>query len=291
MRPSRAAGWAVVAGAALGAYSLYEPYRYHLARKEIPVRPGLPALSILHVSDLHLKVNDTLKRAFLDRLPEELGLVPDLVVATGDFIEDDAAMGTVVDCLSRLEARIGRYFVYGSHDYFRAQGPSYGKYFTREAPKKKPVRRDESPMTEGLEAKGWRSVINRDEVIDSDVGRIRISGVDDPFLKWQRTEHIKRAPDDDVAIALVHAPDVVSEWALNGFDVIFAGHTHAGQVRMPGLGAIVTNSSLPSALAGGLTRVGNCWLHVSPGLGHGRFSPIRFNARPEATLVTLRPST
>ena len=257
----------------------------------MPVGRHAPSLSILHVSDLHMKAGDHKKKAFLDRLPEQLGLVPDLVVATGDLLEEDGAMGAVVDSLSRLEARIGRYFVYGSHDYFQAQGPSYGKYFTREAPKKKPVRRDESPMTEGLEAKGWISVINRDEVAESEKGRIRISGVDDPFLKWNRVEHIKRGPDDDIAIGLVHAPDVVSEWALNGFDLIFAGHTHAGQVRIPGFGAVVTNSTLPAAMAGGLTKVGNCWMHVSPGLGHGRFSPIRFNARPEATLLTLEPST
>ncbi|MEA2517702.1 MAG: uncharacterized protein QOG16_1540, partial [Actinomycetota bacterium] len=90
-----------------------------------------------------------------------------------------------------------------------------------------------------------------------------------------------------LAIGLAHAPDVVSQWMLQGFDLVFTGHTHAGQVRVPGFGAVVTNSSLPTELAGGLHRVGSGWLHVSPGLGTGRFAPIRFNCRPEATLLEI----
>jgi predicted MPP superfamily phosphohydrolase len=91
-----------------------------------------------------------------------------------------------------------------------------------------------------------------------------------------------------VAIGVVHTPDVVSEWALGGYDLVLAGHTHGGQVRIPGVGAVVTNCTLPPALAAGLHRIGGAWLHVSPGLGTGRFSPIRFNCRPEATLLRLR---
>ena len=279
-----------VAAAALGGYAVWEPYRFRLTRKRVPLRKGAPALTVLHVSDLHLKAGDRRKKAFLDRLPDELGIVPDLVVATGDLIEDSDAMEDVVDALSRLEARIGRYFVYGSHDYFASRGPNYAKYFTAKAAKREPLRRDEAPMTEGLEAKGWCNVINRTEIVDAGGHRIRVSGVDDPFLNWHEVDHIERGREDDVAIALVHAPDVVSEWALNHYDLILAGHTHAGQVRVPGIGAIVTNSSLPAALAGGLTKIGTTWLHVSPGLGHGRYSPIRFRARPEATLLFLEPS-
>jgi predicted MPP superfamily phosphohydrolase len=77
---------------------------------------------------------------------------------------------------------------------------------------------------------------------------------------------------------------------LAGFDLVLGGHTHAGQVRIPGVGALVTNSSLPAALGGGLHRIGSGWLHVSPGLGTGRFAPIRFACRPEATLLVLSSS-
>jgi predicted MPP superfamily phosphohydrolase len=88
----------------------------------------------------------------------------------------------------------------------------------------------------------------------------------------------------------MHAPDVVSEWFLTGFDLVLAGHTHGGQVRIPGIGALVTNCSLPTALAGGLHRIHGGWLHVSPGLGTGKYSPIRFACPPEATLLHLEPA-
>jgi len=289
MKNSRPPIWALSAAAVLGAYSFLEPYRYRLARRKLPVRSGTPPLTVLHLSDTHMAARDVSLRRFLERLPAEIGTVPDIVAATGDFIEDDAAIEDVVRLLSTVEARIGRFFVYGSHDYFSPAGPSYLKYFVGGDVKQPPRRRDESPLTEGLESKGWINVMNRSHVATDGDRRIRVAGVDDPYLRWHRTDHIQRARDDDVAIALVHAPDVVSEWALNDFDLIVAGHTHGGQVRIPGIGAVVTNSSLPRALAAGPSRIGRTWLHVSPGLGTGRYTPIRFNCRPEATLLYLEP--
>jgi predicted MPP superfamily phosphohydrolase len=115
--------------------------------------------------------------------------------------------------------------------------------------------------------------------------------VDDPYLGRHSTSHIARAEGECAAIALVHAPDVVSEWALNGFDLIVGGHTHGGQLRLPGWGSLVTNCRLPNALSQGLHRIGHTWLHVSPGLGQSRFSPIRFWCRPEATLLRLVPGS
>ena len=291
MKALRATGWAVAAGAALGAYAFLEPFRFRLARKSVPVAHDAPGLTILHLSDTHLSSKDRFLKRFLDKLPAEIGFVPDIVVATGDMIEETQAMDDLVAALAPVEARIGRFFVYGSHDYYSPTGSSYTKYFTGNRAKSPPIRRDETPMTRALEAKGWIDVMNRTEIVDSDKGRIRVAGVDDPYLRWHKTGHIERSHEDALAIGLVHAPDVVSEWALNGFDIVFAGHTHAGQVRVPGIGALVTNCTLPAALAGGLSRIGRTWLHVSPGLGNGRYTPIRFNCRPEATLLYLEPSS
>jgi uncharacterized protein len=140
-----------------------------------------------------------------------------------------------------------------------------------------------------LRAKGWTALTNATELIDDGATRIRIAGVDDPYIRRHRTGHIARAAEDALAIGLVHAPDVVSDWILAGFDLVLAGHTHGGQVRLPLVGAVVTNCALPAALAGGLHAIGDGWLHVSPGLGSGRFAPVRFNERPEATLLQIRP--
>jgi predicted MPP superfamily phosphohydrolase len=273
----------------LGAYAFYEPFRFHLVHHDVPVRAEGPVRTILHVSDTHLNASDDRLYRFLVSLPERLGETPDLVLATGDLIEGNSGIRRVVDALARLEARLGRFYVLGSHDYYMSSGPSYSKYFRRHKKPSVALRTATDELTSGLHEKGWVPLTNRTEFLDTPEGRIRLAGVDDPHLRRHRTGHIGRSAEDALAIALVHAPDVVSEWALNGFDLILAGHTHGGQVRVPGVGAVVTNCSLPAGLAAGLNRVGNSWLHVSPGLGNGLYSPIRFNCPPEATFLRLVP--
>lgn len=271
----------------LGAYAFYEPFRFRLVRHELRLAPGRLAPSILHISDMHLNARDEKLMTFLSGLPEELGEVPDLVLATGDLIEGNSGIEPVIDTLARLEAKLGRFYVLGSHDYYYSSGPRYAGYFQKSDAPVQARQTASRELEEGLQEKGWVSLANRTEFVETPEGRIRLAGVDDPHLRRHDTRHIETERADDVAIALVHAPDVVSEWALAGFDVILAGHTHGGQVRLPGIGAVVTNCSLPTGLAMGPHRVGNSWLHVSPGLGNGRYSPIRFGCRPEATFLRL----
>ena len=226
---------------------------------------------------------------WLSELPRLIGKAPDLTLATGDLIEDDSGIDSVVDALTGLQGRLGSFYVFGSHDYYQSKFQAYTKYMTGKRPVNAP-RADTDRLVAGLEAGGWKPVINSTEAVETDGGRVRITGVDDPYINRHRTGHIAREPDDVLAIGLTHAPDVVSEYALPGYDLVLGGHTHGGQVRIPGLGAIVTNCTLPAGLAGGLNQVGSTWLHMSPGLASGRFAPIRFNCRPEATLIRLRPS-
>ncbi len=277
-------------GAALGAYALYEPLRYRLVTHDLPCHPGVPELNLLHVSDTHLDENNHARIRWLSELPDRLGLTPDLVLATGDLVQDDTGIDPLVEVLAPLEAHWGRFFVFGSHDYYQANFQSYAKYWTGKRNLRAP-HADSDRLRDGLQDKGWVQLHNRTEVIDTPAGRIRLAGVDDPYLGRHKTDHLERDEDDACAIGLMHSPEIVSEFALAGFDLILAGHTHAGQVRVPFVGALVTNCSLPLPLAGGPHRVGDSWLHVSPGLGAGRFSPIRFNCRPEATLLRLRPAT
>jgi predicted MPP superfamily phosphohydrolase len=80
---------------------------------------------------------------------------------------------------------------------------------------------------------------------------------------------------------------VLDAWSADGVDLLLAGHTHGGQVRLPGYGAIVTNCGIDRARAKGLSTYESSWLHVSPGLGTSPYAPIRFACRPEATLLRL----
>ncbi len=212
------------------------------------------------------------------------------MVATGDMIEDNSGIDPVVEALSGIEAALGRFYVFGSHDYYQARFQSITKYFRHGSGTIRAEQADVERLETGLRATGWAAVTNTSVTIDSPSGPIRVSGVDDPYLRRHRTSHIRRDPEDVAAIGLVHAPNVVSEWLLRGYDLVCAGHTHGGQVRMPITGAVVTNCDLPAALAMGPHRIGSGWLHVSPGLGTSKFSPIRFLCRPEATLLELIPA-
>jgi predicted MPP superfamily phosphohydrolase len=95
----------------------------------------------------------------------------------------------------------------------------------------------------------------------------------------------------DLRLALVHAPEprVLDRFASAGFDLALCGHTHGGQLRLPGYGAIVTNCGIDRDRARGLSNYEGMWLHVSPGLGTSVYAPVRFDCRPEATLLNLVP--
>lgn len=280
----------LLAGAGAFAYGLVEPYRYRLSEHEVPVDWDGPALDVLHLSDTHLAPRNGKLRAFLRDVPGRLPRTPDLVLVTGDMIEGDDAIDPLVDALAGIDATLGRFYVLGSHDYFVGSGPSYTKYFSGDKTVRRAKHTDSDRLERRLQEHGWISLGNRAHHLEIEGRNVQLSGVDDPYLKRHDTAHIQRDADDALAIGLMHAPDITSEWALNGFDLVVAGHTHAGQVRIPGVGAVVTNCSLPSALAAGLSRIGRTWLHVSPGLGTGKYSPIRFLAPPEATLLRLVPS-
>jgi predicted MPP superfamily phosphohydrolase len=98
--------------------------------------------------------------------------------------------------------------------------------------------------------------------------------------------------DAVVRIGVVHSPEprVLDSFAGDGYDLVLAGHTHGGQIRIPGYGPIVTNCGIDRSRARGLARWGaHMWLNVSAGLGNSPFAPVRFGCRPEATLLTLVP--
>ncbi|MEA2485695.1 MAG: uncharacterized protein QOD46_806 [Actinomycetota bacterium] len=279
-------GRAALATLSLGAYALYEPYRYRLVTHRLDVPESVPEIKVLHLSDLHLKRRDRRLAGFVSELSSITDI--DLILATGDLIEDNSGIDPLMGCFSTLNARQGSYYVLGSHDYHQSAFTSYAKYFTgrKKGPLAAPPANTEA-LERGLADLGWRALTNTAETIETSSGTWKLAGIDDPYLGRHDTSVITRDSDNVLAIGLVHSPDIVSEWFLAGFDLVLAGHTHAGQVRAPFYGALVTNCSLPTGLAGGAHRVGNGWLHVSPGLGTGKFSPIRFNCLPEATILEL----
>ena len=133
---------------------------------------------------------------------------------------------------------------------------------------------------------------------------IAFAGVDDPHLAYDDLERVAGPADPtaDLRLAVAHAPylRVLDQFAADGYDAIIAGHTHGGQVCLPGGRALTTNCDLEPARARGLHRHpadsapgddGSAWLHVSAGLGTNPYVRFRVACRPEATLMTLVPAS
>jgi predicted MPP superfamily phosphohydrolase len=140
-----------------------------------------------------------------------------------------------------------------------------------------------------LRAEGWDDLTNVRRQIDLDGLPVELLGLDDAHIAWHDLRVAPRTAPERFGFAVMHSPDSAPETAALGYDLMVAGHTHGGQVCLPGFGALVTNCSLPTRLVSGLVRVGGTIMNVSPGLGTSKYAPFRFFCRPEATLLELHP--
>ena len=286
MRPSRLLAAGAAAGGALLAVGGVQAHRYHLRRHRLPVLPpGSPTLRILQVSDTHLRLANVRLAAFLSSLAAEPF---DLVLATGDLLGEPKAVERCARLLGGLQGSLGRYYVLGSSDYYAPRMKNYFDYFTKKRrPPTKPNRTGD--FLRMLAAEGYEGLTNRTIHLDLKGVRTQITGMDDPYLHRDDRNLLVRSPDAGFALCVVHDPAPYLEAAAAGFDLQVSGHTHGGQVRLPFVGAVVTNSDLPPALARGASWVDRMLLFVTPGLGTGKFAPIRFLCPPEASVLELVP--
>lgn len=270
----------------------FERRWYALRHVTVPaLRPGAARpLRILHVTDLHQLPGQEHR---LDFIRSCLQSGPDVVVATGDLLESDDSIDEVVAVLG--EAAIGRpaFAVLGAHDYWGATAKNPADYLFRPQRRSYGRRLDTRRLVAGLESVGYAVMDNRRETFKTPAGLIDVVGLGDPHVNLDRPAAVNwTRPDQDMALrlGLVHAPyrRCVDLLAHQGYDLLLSGHTHGGQLRVPLLGALVNNADLPLRQSRGLSPVGNAsWLHVSAGLGHSRFAPVRFSCRPEATILDL----
>jgi uncharacterized protein len=276
----------VAAGCVL--YGIFLERRwYRLVRRGLAILPagGPDPLTILHLSDLHFVRDERRKAAFVASLPES-----DVTVVTGDFLAEPEAVETAVAALRTARGRLASWFVLGSNDYFVPRPLNPLRYFVpRFRRKPRRARRGRAKdLRAKLEADGWRDLTNVHEKHDLGGLAVELLGLDDTHIARQDLRLAPRTEPERFGIAVMHSPDSAPEAAACGYRVVVAGHTHGGQVRLPLVGALVTNSHLPRRLASGLIRIGGSYLHVSPGLGTSKFAPFRFQCRPEATLLELR---
>jgi predicted MPP superfamily phosphohydrolase len=283
------AGAAAVTGAACVGYGiLVERDWYRLRRERVEaLDPGQAPLTVLHLSDLHLTASDARRVAFLERLAAE---PVDLVVLTGDMLGEPAGLGPVLEALGRFRPRLGAVAVLGSNDYWAPRFLNPLTYFMGPSSRRgrSSPRNPWRELVEGLEARGWTVLSNR----RGQLGDIELAGLDDPHIR--RDDPATAVPANGDArprlrLGVVHSPyrRALDAFAGNGYDLVLAGHTHGGQVCLPGVGALVTNCDLPRDRVRGLSRWGSSWLHVSAGLGTSKYAPFRFACRPEASLLTV----
>jgi uncharacterized protein len=278
-------GAAVLPVAAI-AYGLIEARLHRLNRYRLNILPSRASpLRLLQVSDLHLRPGTHRLAEFVESLGET---EYDIVLATGDLLGDPAAMPRCAEILNGLRGRLGRFFVLGSSDYYTPIFKNYFDYFRGKRRLGTRKNRTEE-FKETLVSAGWTDLDNKNMVIDLNGMKTQMTGLDDPYLHRDDRTLLKREPGVDFAICVTHDPAPYRDAAQNDYDLIIGGHTHGGQVRLPLIGALVTNSSLPRGLAKGLHRVNGSWLFVNPGLGTGKYAPFRFLCPPEASVLELHP--
>jgi len=228
---------------------------------------GLPSgfdnLALLHISDLHADLNEGAMRRLCDLVE---GLDYDLCVLTGDYRgKTFGPFEATLDCMARVRAKLSGpvYGVLGNHDTIR--------------------------MVPGLEAMGIRMLLNECDVIERSGERIYLAGIDDAH--FYRVDNIEKAgasiPPNDFSILLSHTPEIHRQAANAGFNLLLSGHTHGGQICLPGSIPITLDSVLPRRMGSGSWRYGNMLGYTSPGAGSSIVA-ARLNCPPEITVHHLR---
>ena len=234
---------------------------HEVAFADLP--PAFDNFTILHISDLHADISTGAMRN-LPSLVE--GLQYDICVMTGDYRgRTYGSFEKSLEIIHELQARLKRpiFGVLGNHDSIR--------------------------MAPAMEAMGIRMLFNECEAIVRDGQRIFLAGVDDPH--FYRADDIDKAasqiPSDAFSILLAHTPEVYDRAMRARFNLMLCGHTHGGQLCLPGGRAIKLQANVPRFIGGGLWRHGAMVGYTSVGAGTS-LVPVRLNCPPEITLHTLR---
>jgi predicted MPP superfamily phosphohydrolase len=257
----------------LGAVGLYETgLRNALAPqlREYTLRyPALPSafdgFRLLHLSDFHIDGVDGLAETLAAILPE---IQHDLCVFTGDYrFEDRGSCAEVYPRMRRVietvSAEHGIFGILGNHD--------------------------SAEIAWGLEGLGVHMLVNEAVEIRRGSDSLWLGGVDDPFD--YRCDDLDLAlesvPEHSFKVLLAHVPEIYKQAAKRGVDLCLSGHTHAGQIRLPLVGAVKNNARCPKQFLYGLWNHAGMRGYTTSGVGCSSV-PVRFNCPPEIVLFELR---
>lgn len=266
--------------AALGVDGYFQSGHVQLKRLEIPLSrlpQAFDGFTIAQLSDFHYEPHFS---ALPIRQAVEMvnGLHPDLIVLTGDFVtvqmfdyrshnapQSASSAAPCAEILQRLQAPMGKFAILGNHD----------------------VAADPAHVTSALRAHDIPVLLNRSIPLERASSRIWLAGIDDALESQPDLgEALHRVPLDEAVVLLSHEPDFADVAALSPVDLQLSGHSHGGQIWIPGIGAPWL-PRLARKYPRGLRQIGRLTLYTNIGIGTIR-APIRLNCPPEVTLITLR---
>lgn len=286
-------------GAAAAVWGIgIERHLYALRELRAEVLPaGASPIRVLHISDIHMAPWQRRKQRWIAALA---ALSPDLVINTGDNLGHYEGLAGIRRALRPL-AGVPGVFVHGSNDVFAPSPRNPLRYILGPSEKAHSETRLDTAALDAFFADdlGWADLNNAAARITVAGTPIDLFGVSDAHRGWDELESLPEAMaalgDDAPRIGVTHAPyrRVLDAFTALGAEAVFAGHTHGGQVCLPGVGTLVANCDIPRRQARGLSTWSAAGhtipLHVSAGIGHSIYAPVRFACRPEATLLTLTP--
>lgn len=241
-----------------------QAFQFEIAHRELHMA-SLPAvwdgLTILQLTDTHF--HGTPDRRFFEELIREIeGIPADLIVFTGDLFDDMDCLGWLPGTLGKLKAPMGKYYILGNHDWLL----------------------DPPAIRRMMRDIGWRDIASHTETITHQGLTLAIGGTERPWMG----QHPDFNAIDNAAFRLLlsHTPDNFAWAQEQGVGLMLSGHNHGGQVVLPIIGPMYTPSLFGVKFSSGTWEENGTLLHVSRGISGGH--PVRYNCRPEVSLLTLR---
>ncbi|HPB75621.1 MAG TPA: metallophosphoesterase family protein [Chromatiaceae bacterium] len=224
--------------------------------------PPFQGLRLLHLSDIHVDMEPRILQALIERVA---ATEHDLCVITGDFrARTHGDCAPTLAAMARLRPCLATevYGVLGNHDFIE--------------------------LVPGLEDLGIRILLNEALALEREGAKLYLAGIDDPH--YYRADNLEKAadgiPPGATAILLSHSPEIYRHAAHAGFRLMLCGHTHGGQICLPGGLALTFNAACPRRLGRGAWRWGELQGYTSTGAG-ACVVPVRFNCPPEITVHHL----
>lgn len=238
--------------------------KYNYDNEKIP--KGFNSYKIVQLSDLHNKVFGKSQEEFMEKIK---GIEPDAILITGDIVDKHRTkVDVAMDFAEQLTKIAPVYYVNGNHEMVLEPNVSKELY-------------------DGMENSGVKLLLDNKVKIKSKGDTIIMAGLSEETVFNGNIESLD-VMDEEFTILLAHEPHHLMEYSQTKSDLVFCGHAHGGQIRLPFIGGLYSpGQGVHPKLTSGMHKEGNTTMVISRGLGNSEF-PFRVFNRPEIVVVTLQ---